>query len=154
MFDNPTTCSFCMKALQTIIGEFMLLHSDWLKNLLSDSYMKCLQKIKFLQTFLYNKYIYVYYTMYLWYNWMYFSRVFDSLCPVGTSRTRKRLCVILFTREAQDHDEYRQVEINSRKISHYVFFTYLKIYRTLKTYFRMSTNLQIKITLLSEMFLV
>ena len=52
---------------------------------------------------------------------MYFSRVFDSLCPVGTSRTRKRLCVILFTREAQDHDEYRQVKINSRKISHYIF---------------------------------
>jgi DnaJ family protein C protein 16 len=37
------------------------------------------------------------------------QKVFDSLCPVGTSRTRKRLCVILFTRESPDHDQYRQM---------------------------------------------
>jgi hypothetical protein len=37
-----------------------------------------------------------------------FRRVFDSLCPVESSRSRKRLCVILFTRESAEHEAYRQ----------------------------------------------
>ena len=36
------------------------------------------------------------------------SRVFDSLCPVESSRSRKRLCVVLFTRESTEHEAYRQ----------------------------------------------
>jgi len=34
--------------------------------------------------------------------------VFDSLCPVESTRTRKRLCVVLFTTEAQEMEQYRQ----------------------------------------------
>lgn len=36
------------------------------------------------------------------------QRVFDSLCPVESSRSRKRLCVVLFTRESTEHEAYRQ----------------------------------------------
>jgi len=36
------------------------------------------------------------------------QRVFDSLCPIDSSKKRKRLCVILFTRETKDHDQYRE----------------------------------------------
>jgi len=36
------------------------------------------------------------------------QRVFDSLCPLDSSRSRKRLCVILFTRDSVEHEEYRQ----------------------------------------------
>merc|ERR1719495_1032302 len=36
------------------------------------------------------------------------QRVFDALCPIESSRTRKRLCVILFTRDSEEHEEYRQ----------------------------------------------
>ena len=35
-----------MKALQIMIGEFKFLHSNWLKNLQSDPYMKYLQEIQ------------------------------------------------------------------------------------------------------------
>ncbi len=42
-------------------------------------------------------------------NFLFFPRrVFDSLCPVESSRSRKRLCVILFTRESAEHEAYRQ----------------------------------------------
>jgi len=34
--------------------------------------------------------------------------VFDSLCPVESTRTRKRLCVVLFTRETEEMEQYRQ----------------------------------------------
>ena len=34
--------------------------------------------------------------------------VFDSLCPLESTRTRKRLCVVLFTSEAEEMEEYRQ----------------------------------------------
>jgi len=36
------------------------------------------------------------------------QKVFDSLCPVESTRTRKRLCVVLFTTEAQEMEQYRQ----------------------------------------------
>lgn len=36
------------------------------------------------------------------------QRVFDALCPEESSRTRKRLCVVLFTRDADGQEEYRQ----------------------------------------------
>lgn len=36
------------------------------------------------------------------------QKVFDSLCPLESTRTRKRLCVVLFTRESADMEEYRR----------------------------------------------
>ena len=36
------------------------------------------------------------------------QRVFDALCPEESSKTRKRLCVVLFTRDTEGHREYRQ----------------------------------------------
>ena len=33
--------------------------------------------------------------------------VFDSLCPPGSARTRKRLCVVLFSSVSPEHEEYR-----------------------------------------------
>lgn len=36
------------------------------------------------------------------------QRVFDALCPEESSKTRKRLCVVLFTRDSEEQAEYRQ----------------------------------------------
>merc|ERR1719410_2743431 len=36
------------------------------------------------------------------------QKVFDSLCPLESTCTRKRLCVVLFTRESADMEEYRR----------------------------------------------
>ena len=36
------------------------------------------------------------------------QEVFDSLCPSESSRTRKRLCVVLFTRDDPEHEQQRQ----------------------------------------------
>ena len=33
--------------------------------------------------------------------------VFDALCPPGSARTRKRLCVVLFTSVVPEHEKYR-----------------------------------------------
>ena len=33
--------------------------------------------------------------------------VFDSLCPPGSARNRKRLCVVLFTSVVPEHEKYR-----------------------------------------------
>jgi len=61
------------------------------------------------------------------------QRVFDSLCPLESSRTRKRLCVILFTRESQEHEIYRQAMrdfvAESKFSSLRVRFTYIFLER-------------------------
>jgi len=36
------------------------------------------------------------------------QRVFDALCPEESSKTRKRLCVVLFTKDSEEHNEFRQ----------------------------------------------
>ena len=62
-----------------------------------------------------------------------FLKVFDSLCPVESTRTRKRLCVVLFTTEAQEMEQYRQAMrdwLVSHKFSlERVRFTYMLVER-------------------------
>lgn len=59
--------------------------------------------------------------------------VFDSLCPPESSRTRKRLCVVLFTRNDPDHEEAREALrdfIESHRFSpERVRFTYILLER-------------------------
>ena len=61
------------------------------------------------------------------------QKVFDSLCPVESTRTRKRLCVVLFTTEAQEMEQYRQAMrdwLVSHKFSlERVRFTYMLVER-------------------------
>ena len=62
-----------------------------------------------------------------------FLKVFDSLCPVESTRTRKRLCVVLFTTEAQEMEQHRQAMrdwLVSHKFSlERVRFTYMLVER-------------------------
>ena len=59
--------------------------------------------------------------------------VFDSLCPLESTRTRKRLCVVLFTSEAEEMEEYRQAMrdwLAAHKFSgERVRFTYMLVER-------------------------
>merc|ERR1719510_48835 len=61
------------------------------------------------------------------------QKVFDSLCPVESTRTRKRLCVVLFTTEAAEMEPYRQAMrdwLVSHKFSlERVRFTYMLVER-------------------------
>ena len=61
------------------------------------------------------------------------QKVFDSLCPLESTRTRKRLCVVLFTTEAQEMEQYRQAMrdwLVSHKFSlERVRFTYMLVER-------------------------
>jgi len=55
--------------------------------------------------------------------------VFDALCPEESSKTRKRLCVVLFTRDSEDQREYwdamRDFIRNNRFSLDRVRFTYI-----------------------------
>jgi len=57
------------------------------------------------------------------------QRVFDALCPEESSKTRKRLCVVLFTRDTEEHREYRQAMRDFVRANRFspdrVRFTYL-----------------------------
>jgi DnaJ family protein C protein 16 len=57
------------------------------------------------------------------------QRVFDALCPEESSKTRKRLCVVLFTRDSEEHKEYRQTMrefiLTNRFSADRVRFTYI-----------------------------
>lgn len=57
------------------------------------------------------------------------QRVFDALCPEESSKTRKRLCVVLFTRDSDEHKEYRQTMrefiLTNRFSADRVRFTYI-----------------------------
>ena len=59
--------------------------------------------------------------------------VFDNLCPLESTRTRKRLCVVLFTSEAKEMEEYRQAMrdwLAAHKFSvERVRFTYMLVER-------------------------
>eukprot|EP00092_Neocalanus_flemingeri_P087100 GFUD01109853.1.p1 GENE.GFUD01109853.1~~GFUD01109853.1.p1 ORF type:complete len:797 (+),score=258.24 GFUD01109853.1:84-2474(+) len=59
--------------------------------------------------------------------------VFDNLCPVESTRTRKRLCVVLFTRETEEMEQYRQAMrdwVHSHRFSQErVRFTYILLER-------------------------
>jgi DnaJ family protein C protein 16 len=59
--------------------------------------------------------------------------VFDSLCPLESTRTRKRLCVVLFTRETEEMEQYRQAMrdwvISHRFSQERVRFTYILLER-------------------------
>jgi len=59
--------------------------------------------------------------------------VFDSLCPLESTRTRKRLCVVLFTRETDEMEQYRQAMrewVHSHRFSQErVRFTYILLER-------------------------
>jgi len=61
------------------------------------------------------------------------QEVFDSLCPSESSRTRKRLCVVLFTRDDPEHEQQRQAlrEFiqNHRFSADRVRFTYILLER-------------------------
>jgi len=57
------------------------------------------------------------------------QKVFDTLCPEESSKTRKRLCVVLFTKDSEEQNEYRQTMrefiLNNRFSPERVRFTYL-----------------------------
>jgi len=59
------------------------------------------------------------------------QKVFDSLCPVESTRTRKRLCVVLFTRETEEDVAARQAMrdwVLARRYSkERVHFTYMLV---------------------------
>jgi len=59
--------------------------------------------------------------------------VFDSLCPLESTRTRKRLCVVLFTRENDEMEQYRQAMrdwvLSHRFSQERVRFTYILLER-------------------------
>ena len=61
------------------------------------------------------------------------QKVFDNLCPPESTRVSKRLCVVLFTSEAEDMEGYRQAMrdfIHSHKFSkERVRFTYMLVER-------------------------
>jgi len=61
------------------------------------------------------------------------QKVFDSLCPVESTRVSKKLCVVLFTSEAEGMEGYRQAMrefIHSHKFSkERVRFTYMLVER-------------------------
>merc|ERR1719340_137425 len=61
------------------------------------------------------------------------QKVFDSLCPVESTRVSKKLCVVLFTSEAEGMESYRQAMrefIHSHKFSkERVRFTYMLVER-------------------------
>lgn len=57
------------------------------------------------------------------------QKVFDTLCPEESSKTRKKLCVVLFTKDSEEQNEYRQTMrefiLNNRFSPERVRFTYL-----------------------------
>jgi len=61
------------------------------------------------------------------------QKVFDSLCPPESTRVSKRLCVVLFTREAEGMEDHRQAMrdfVHSHKFSKdRVRFTYMLVER-------------------------
>jgi len=61
------------------------------------------------------------------------QKVFDALCPEESSKTRKRLCVVLFTKDSEDQEAYRQTMRdfiqNNKYSAERVRFTYILINR-------------------------